>query len=83
MARTYLTWARRLQQRGWAHAAAIALEALEPVAPLGAALFAGGGFMLSPWVPAEKIEALSALLADPTQRQRLVEALHAEGANER
>ncbi len=71
----FARWARRLRERGLAPLALTLLEAGEPWWVVGGVAFAGGRFLLSPWVSEESLQALNTLLEDPAQREALARAL--------
>ena len=68
-------WAQRLRQQGWSAGTVALLEAFEPLMPLGAAIFRGGQFLLSPWFNRDTLQTLTLLLEDPTSRQRFLRSL--------
>ena len=73
-------WATTLRRYGLAGGADAFLDALAPLRPVGAALFAGGGFLLSPWLSQSTLQAMQALLGDDDARRAFLEALHSSGA---
>ncbi len=68
-------WARWLRERGLASLALTLLEAGEPWWEVGALAFAGGRFLLTPWISDDTLRALEALLEDRSQREAFVRAL--------
>ncbi len=68
-------WAHRLRERGLASLALTLLEAGEPWWEVGGLAFAGGRFLLTPWVSDDTLRALGALLEDRSQREALARAL--------
>jgi len=51
------------------------LEALDPLAPAGAALLEGGRWLLTPWMDIHTLGAAVSLLEDDAQRKRFLQAL--------
>jgi len=70
-------WAQRLRQQGWGAGVAVLLEAFEPLMPLGAAVFRGGHFLLSPWLRRDTLQTLTLLLEDTASREHFLNALSA------
>ncbi len=73
-------WATALRQYGLAGGVDAFLMALAPLRPLSAALFAGGGFLLSPWLSQHALQAVQAILSDEEARRTFLETLHSPGA---
>ena len=65
-------WAGQLRQQRWGVYVAAFLEAFEPLAPVGAVLWQGGQWLVSPWMNGERLQPLALLLEDREQRRRFL-----------